>query len=82
MFAHYPKDHSWCGINPKKRMDRVALFTKFGDLITVDHQIHTYNSKEFIKACEETNGVAERDVGRVKEGTAIALGQSGPPEEW
>ena len=30
----------------------------------------------------ETNGVAEKDVRRVKEGTAIALGQSGPPEEW
>ena len=30
----------------------------------------------------ETNGVAERAVRRVKEGTAIALLQSGLPEEW
>ena len=30
----------------------------------------------------ESKGVAERTVRRVKEGTAVALGQSGQPEWW
>ena len=58
--------------------------------------IYTGNSKEFMIACRdlqwnhdtsaphrsETNRVADRAVRRVKEGTAIALVQSGLPEAW
>ena len=58
--------------------------------------ICTDNSLEFGKVCEdlscnhctstphrsETNGIAERAVGRVKEGTSAALLQSGLDENW
>ena len=58
--------------------------------------IHTDNSLEFGKACEdlswnhctstphrsETNGIAERAVRRVKEGTSAVLMQSGLNESW
>ena len=58
--------------------------------------IYTDNSLEFGKACEdlswnyctstphrsETNGIAERTVRRVKEGTSAALLQSGLNENW
>ena len=58
--------------------------------------IHRDNSLEFGKACEdlswnhctsaphrsETNGIAERAVRRVKEGTSAVLLQSGPHESW
>ena len=58
--------------------------------------IHTDKWKQIIKACQhftrnpdtstrhrsETNGVAERTVFRVKEGTAIVQVQSGLPKEW
>ena len=57
--------------------------------------IHTNNSLEFDKVCElsgnhctstphrsETNGIAERAVRRVKEGTFAALLQSGLNESW
>ena len=58
--------------------------------------MYTDNSKEFLKALDElefshdtstpyrpqTNGVAERAVRRVKEGTACALAQSGWSDVW
>ena len=58
--------------------------------------IYTDNSLEFGKACEdlswnhctstphrsETNGIAERVVRRVKEGTSAVLLQSGLNESW
>ena len=58
--------------------------------------IYTDKTLEFGKACEEltlnhctstphrseTNGIAERAVRRVKEGTSVALLQSGLDEKW
>ena len=58
--------------------------------------IHTRNSVEFGKTCEdlswnhctstphrsETNGIAEREVRRVKEGTSALLLQSSLNEDW
>ena len=47
--------------------------------------IHPDNSFEFGKACEnrsETNGIVERAVRRVKEGTSAVLLQSGLNEGW
>ena len=58
--------------------------------------IYTDNSLEFVKSCEElswnhctstphsseTNGIAERAVRRVKEGTSAVLLQSGLNENW
>ena len=59
-------------------------------------RVYTDNSREFIKACQDlpwthvtnthhrlgTNGIAERVVRLVKEGTATAMFQSGLPEQW
>ena len=51
--------------------------------------IYTDNSLEFGKACEDlswnhctSNGIAERAVRRVKEGTSAVLLQSGLNESW
>ena len=72
------------------RLQRFLLPSQKPEMIDTD------SSNEFMKVCQdiqwnhdtstlrrsETNGVAERAVRRVKEGTAIALLQSGLPEEW
>ena len=58
--------------------------------------IYTHNSLEFGKACEdlsynhctstphrsETNGIAERAVRRIEEGTSAVFLQAGPDENW
>merc|ERR1712015_289229 len=71
-------------------------FQKFlGPQVKAQH-VYTDNSKEFIKALDDlgmshdtstpyrpqTNGVAERAVRRVKEGTSCALVQSGMSSAW
>ena len=69
---------------------------KFLELDRKPKVIYTDNSLEFGKACEdlswnhctstphrsETNGIAERAVHRVKEGTSVVLLQSGVNENW
>ena len=69
---------------------------KFLELERKPKVIYTVNSLEFGKACEdlswnhctstphrsETNGIAERAVRRVKEGTSVVLLQSGLNESW
>ena len=69
---------------------------KFLDTTTKPKVIHTENSLEFGNACEDlswnhctstphrsgTNGIAERAVRRVKEGTSAVLLQSGLNENW
>ena len=70
--------------------------SKFLNLDRKSKVIYTDNSLEFGKACEdlswnhctstphrsETNGIAERAVRRVKEGTSAVLLQSGLNENW
>jgi len=80
----------------KSAEDTKAGFQRFlGPQQKVEH-IYTDNSKEFKKATKElgmshdtptphrpqTNGVAERAVRRVKEGTSCTLQQSGFAEAW
>ena len=69
---------------------------KFLELERKPKVIYTDNSLEFGKACEDlswnhctstphrskTNGIAERAVRRVKEGTSVVLLQSGLNESW
>ena len=69
---------------------------KFLDPTRTPKVIYTGNSMEFGKSCEElswnhftstphrseTNGIAEREVRRVKEGTSAVLLQSGLGNEW
>ena len=68
----------------------------FMPLSSQPRKIHTENSSEFTKACQElqwthdtstshrskNNGTAERGVLRAKEGTATTLVQRGHSEEW
>ena len=69
---------------------------KFLDPTRKPKFIHAHNSLEFGKACEdlswihctstphrsETNGIAEKAVRRVEEGTSAVLLQSGLDKEW
>ena len=76
----------------KHKGARKSSWSQIGNL----KSIYTDNSLEFGKACEdlswnhctstshrsETNGIAERAVRRVKEGTSAVLLQSGLNENW
>ena len=78
---------SWCRTWPPNGSSRIRAKQKL---------LRTHNSLEFGKACEdlswnhctstshrsETNGIAERAVRRVEEGTSAVLLQSGLNESW
>ena len=82
------------GFNPIKTMtpqETEKSFRKFLEPSQKPKVIYTDNSLEFGKYCEdlsstphrsETNGIAERAVRRVKEGTSAVLLQSGLNESW
>ena len=80
----------------KTSQETQRSFQKFLEPERKPKVIYTDNSLEFGKACEdlswnhctstphrsETNGIAERAVRRVKEGTSAVLLQSGLNESW
>ena len=89
----------WIQAYPCKKQDFTGTPEKLAKVPGTREEtklIHTDNSLEFCKACEdlswnhctstphrsETNGIAERAVRRVKEGTSAVLLQSGLNESW
>ena len=80
----------------KKSQETQRSLQKFLEPERKPKVVYTDNSLEFGKACEdlswdhctstphrsETNGIAERAVRRVKEGTSAVLLQSGLNESW
>ena len=81
---------------PKTSQETMRSLQKFLEPERKPKVIYTDNSLEFGKACEDlcwnhctstphrsgTNGIAERAVRRVKEGTSAVLLQSGLNESW
>ena len=85
-----------CPCKTKTSQETQRSLQKFLEPNRKPKVIYTDNSLEFGKACEdlswnhctstphrsETNGIAERAVRRVKEGTSAVLLQSGLNESW
>ena len=83
-----------CKTNTSQQIEK--SLQKFLEPTRKPKVIYTANSQEFGKACEdlswndctstprrsETNGIAEREVRRIKEGTSAVLPQSGLDEKW
>ena len=88
--------NSMTGAKPKKNQDTEKSFNKSLEPKRKPKVIYIEDSLEFGKACEdlswnhctstphrsESNGIAERTVRRVKEGTSAVLLQSGLNENW
>ena len=89
----------WLQSYPTESMDAQDTFClrRFLPPFQKPGRIFTDNSMEFVKACQdlqwttphrsETNGIAERAVRRVKEGTSAVLLKSGSdlskwPDQW
>ena len=86
----------WYPCKTKTSQETQRSLQKFLEPDRKPEVIYTDNSLEFGKACEdlswnhctstphrsETNGIAEREVRRVKEGTSAVLLQSGLDENW
>ena len=80
----------------KTSQETEKISQKFLDPSEKPKVIHTHNSVEFGKACEdlswdhctstphrsEINGIAERAVRRIKQGTSAVLLQPGLDEKW
>ena len=94
VYTHVPKDRN-CEICKRTKITRapcrrrngeaVPRADKFGDLITADHKACedlSWNHCTSTPHRSETNGIAERAVRRVKEGTSAVLLQSGLNESW
>ena len=87
---------NWTQSHPMKTQDTSETTSCLHRFLPPSQKQERDNSKSFMQACQvlqwshdtsnphrsETNGVAERAVSRVKERTAIALVQSGLPEDW
>ena len=85
-----------CPCKTKTSQETQRSFQKFLEPQRKPKVIYTDNSLEFAKACEdiswnhctstphrsETNGIAERAVHRIKEGTSAVFLQSGLDENW
>ena len=83
-------------VQTKTSQEKEKSLQKFLEPTRKPKVINTDNSLEFGMACEdlswdhctstfhrsETNGIAERAVRRIKEGTLAVLLQSGPDEKW
>ena len=70
---------------PANRLDKIGFFPSghdLGSFMFFESFLLSAIQTQATLSCTETNGVAERAVRRVKEGTATALVQGGPPEEW
>ena len=89
--THFPEDRN-CEICKRTNITRapcrrrngeaVLRAEKFGDLITADHKVLSDNMRISKPHRSETDGIAERAVRRVKEGTSAVLLQSGLNESW
>ena len=90
IWTHFPKDRN-CEVCLRTKMtmapcrrrtgEALPRAEKFGDLITADQKVLNEERTSALHR-SETNGIAERAVRRVKEGTSTVLLRSGLDEKW